>query len=98
MEHELSLDLYTAELPKGVQELLGRFEMAWQDGAEPRLEDFLHADGGPAGTPARRVLEELVQLDLNYRWRRSARRAEPAVGSAPCLEDYLARFPELGPA
>ncbi len=75
--------------------LLERFEEAWHNGAAPRLEAYL-----PAGGPARlRVLEELVPIDLEYRWRYViAPGGSAGLGERPTLEDYLARHPELAGA
>jgi WD40 repeat protein/serine/threonine protein kinase len=70
--------------------LLRRFEEAWLAGAAPALEQFL-----PSGDAAARcrLLAELLKMDLEYRWRRNA---DGPPG--PKLEEYLARFAELGPA
>ena len=71
------------------EKLLDQFDRAWQSGTPPRIEDFLPADG--AGREARReLLEELIAVDLQYRWR-----SQP--GGRLRLEDYLARHPELRP-
>lgn len=70
--------------------VLERFEDAWARGGTPRLEEYV-----PSSAAAGRVraLEELIKIDLSYRWRR------PGDGPAPPrLEQYLERFPELGPA
>jgi tetratricopeptide (TPR) repeat protein len=86
--------------------LLEHFERDWEQGKAPALEDVLRQvepseDRGW-------LLQELVKIDLEYRWR--ARRAHqvellatatpedvrPAEG--PRLEEYLARYPELGSA
>jgi serine/threonine protein kinase/WD40 repeat protein len=72
----------------GQEALLARFERAWQSGPPPRLEEFLPS----AGAGRCQLLEELVAIDLEYRW------STKASGSRPwTLEDYVARFPELGP-
>jgi serine/threonine protein kinase len=65
---------------------LDAFESAWRKGQTPDLAQYL------AGTGAarRRLVEELVKLDLEYRWRGPTR-------PVPRLEDYAARHPELGP-
>jgi serine/threonine protein kinase len=69
------------------EEVLARFEKVWQEGGPPRLEQYLPT----AGPERRRLLEELVAIDLEYRW--SNQRGGKPWG----LEDYIARFPELGP-
>ncbi len=64
------------------EEVLQRFEQAWNEGQTPRLEDHL-----PPGADERRlVLLELVLLDLEHRLRTSR---------PTSLEDYLERFREL---
>lgn len=77
--------------PPGADELVERFEEAWQQGIPPSLEQFLPSAGPPE--VRRAILLELLPIDLEYRWRRPSPGARPWV-----LEDYLARFPELGPA
>jgi hypothetical protein len=58
-----------------------RFERAWQDHGAPILAEFLPP---PGAADRREVLEELVQIDLEYRW---ARR-QPHK-----LESFIALFP-----
>jgi serine/threonine-protein kinase len=77
--------------------LLDEFEEAWERGPAPALESFwLRVRGKLSDDAARkRVLAELVKIDLHRRWR-----AVPVSGSAarPIIETYLTRFPELGGA
>jgi hypothetical protein len=69
-----------------LEPLLERFELAWREGAPPAIEEFV-----PAGLPGRRrLLHELVKIDLEYRWRRPG-------PDRPRLEDYAGRLPRLGP-
>lgn len=63
--------------------LVDQFEQAWRNGTAPDLATFL-----PTGAERQRVLEELVKIDLEYRWRTSPTR--------PLVEDYLRLHPELG--
>jgi tRNA A-37 threonylcarbamoyl transferase component Bud32 len=64
---------------------LERFEHAWQGWPLP---PDLDAHLPPAGNPGRpRALATLVRLDLEHRWK---------AGEAARVEDYLARYPELG--
>jgi WD40 repeat protein len=59
------------------------FEEEWQKKGPPSIADFL---GATTGEQRRALLEELVQVDLEYRWQAGDRRA---------LEDYAREFPEL---
>jgi serine/threonine-protein kinase len=75
------------------EELLDRFEESWQQGNPPQIEQFLPLLGNPSRRP---LLEELICIDLDYRWRDLMQ--QPGDGSCqrPALQDYLDRFPELG--
>jgi serine/threonine protein kinase len=89
-----------------------RFEAAWQAGGVPHIEDYLGpAPGDGQMAEFRRRLFALVTIDLHYRWRSSptetiASRAPtestldsiPPLPSRPRLEDYLRRYPALGPS
>jgi serine/threonine protein kinase len=77
----------------GLGKLLIQFDRAWQAGATPRIEDFLPrcSSAGPFPSELRQILEELVKIDLEYRRRQSA------ASTAWSLEDYVQRYPELGP-
>ena len=84
------------------QNQLEQFDAAWRHGKAPQLEAYLP----PTGTPGRRhMLEELVKIDLEYRWRHARQRptglggpvADEANDRSLCLEDYVLRFPELRP-
>jgi uncharacterized protein (TIGR03067 family) len=73
-----------------LERLVYAFDQAWQGGAPPRIETFWTP---AAGTP---LLTELVKIDLERRWRRPG--AGPAdLPARPRLEDYVARYPQLGP-
>ena len=78
--------------------LLQRFEETWRSGVPPRLEAFLppRPGPGPTGDDAGRLalLQELIRMDLEYRWRRRL----PANGSPWVVEDYARRYPELAGA
>ena len=81
---------------RDAEHLLFHFDQAWQGGPPPRMEDYLERwqSGGKAGE-FRKLIEELVKIDLEYRWRRKY----PAGSgdSGPRLESYIGRFPQLGP-
>src|SRR3954464_6334287 len=63
------------------EDVIRRFEDAWQGRARPEIFAYLPAGGGRT-----RLLTELVHVDLEYR----LRAGEPAR-----VEEYLARYPEL---
>jgi WD40 repeat protein/tRNA A-37 threonylcarbamoyl transferase component Bud32 len=70
-------------LARRVDEVCDRFEIAWREGRQPRIEDYL----GDATEPERSaLLRELLLLDIHYRRQR---------GETPQVEDYGPRFPEL---
>jgi serine/threonine protein kinase/tetratricopeptide (TPR) repeat protein len=65
-----------------VDDVVQRFEKAWQMGGRPAIDDFL-----PKDDPDRlAVLKELVQVDRERRLQ---------AGESVQAEDYLQRFPEL---
>src|SRR5262245_1925546 len=88
--------------------VLSQFETAWQSGAWPRIDQFLSTAWQGKG---REIVEELVKMDLEYRWWRTAaasgdadcpgKSSTPpsadALGGRPRLEDYLRQYPQLGP-
>ncbi len=63
-----------------------RFEQSWLRQGRAEIEDVL--DDLPAHE-RHRLLIELICVDLEFRWRSSDPRR-------PVLEEYVARFPELG--
>src|SRR5262245_11561356 len=68
-----------------LQDLVRRFEAAWQNATAVEIAPFLL----PADHPLRAAsLQTLIRSDLEIRWRR---------GQTPHLEEYLKQFPELGP-
>jgi serine/threonine-protein kinase len=71
-----------AASPSDQEQVLARFEAAWRNGPAPAIDQFL----SPGNRP---LLEELVKIDLNYRWQRRAHCLR--------LEEYVARHPTLGP-
>jgi serine/threonine protein kinase len=71
--------------------VLDLFEEAWEHGREPRLADFLVL---VRSGRRRELLEELIKIDLERRWRFSETAGHKA-NHRP-LEDYLSDHPELG--
>jgi hypothetical protein len=64
-----------------VNEACNRFELAWQAGRRPRIEDYL----GEAPAPERpALLGELIALEIDLRQR---------AREAPSADEYRARFP-----
>jgi serine/threonine protein kinase/tetratricopeptide (TPR) repeat protein len=59
-----------------------RFEMAWKEGMQPRIEDYLGATPDPVRSV---LLHDLLEIELVY-LRREGERAAPA--------EYWTRFPE----
>jgi serine/threonine protein kinase len=73
-----------------LQDILEPFERAWHDLADPDGLVDLAAFVPRADDPLRPVaLCELIKADVEFRWRR---------GRPVRIEEYLGRFPELGPA
>lgn len=64
-----------------IEQIVERFERAWQSGRRPVLDDYLIDGGDRPG-----LLKQLVQADLECRLR---------AGESARVEDYLQRFPEL---
>jgi serine/threonine-protein kinase len=71
---------------------LEAFEDAWSRGETPRIESFLPPSSQPA--LRRSVLEELLKIDINWRWSSMGRGG--ARLTLFSLEDYCRQFPELG--
>lgn len=76
-----------------------RFEAVWLRGEVPSLDDFLPDRDSPTYLP---TLEELVSIDLEFRWKRwLAGQVSPGDTAAefklspPSLADYTVRFSEL---
>src|SRR5262249_53011457 len=81
-------------------QLVADFDRTWLNGSAPRIEDYLAHARKPEAPLPQGFLEELVKIDLEYRWREHT---TIAAGNGwnkerPRLEDYVARYPELGPA
>jgi serine/threonine protein kinase len=99
-----------ADASANLDAALNRFEEAWRQGAPPRIEEFLPATNGHA-EQVRALLEELILIDLNYRWRLldsqaagwidwaspAGTRSEVSLLARLVLEDYVKHFPRLGP-
>ena len=77
----------------GFDDMLDRFEQEWRSGAVPSIEQFL---GALAVSTRRKLVVELVKIDLGHRWR-NARPGAPQAWDRPRLEDYSQRHSDLGP-
>jgi serine/threonine protein kinase len=89
----------SAATPFDREPLLYEFEQAWQSGAAPAIESILAllpSDGSVTEPLRRQLLEELVKIDLEYRWRGVAAAAAD-LPAKPLLEDYVRCHPALGP-
>ncbi|MCA9069339.1 MAG: hypothetical protein KDA84_10470, partial [Planctomycetaceae bacterium] len=67
------------------------FEQAWQGDSPPTIANFLPASLVP--DDRRRLLQELVCIDLEYRWQHAETDKQITRFS---VVDYLREFPELG--
>jgi tRNA A-37 threonylcarbamoyl transferase component Bud32 len=77
----------SSSLSENLEQILNRFEDAWNGPTPPRIEDFLLPAGSPRRLP---TLIELLKIDMTRRLERGERvRLE---------EMYLPRFHELGDA
>jgi serine/threonine protein kinase len=80
------------------KQLVSEFDRAWMGSSVPRIEDFLTRarTSKPPAQPG--FLEELVKVDLEYRWREPSKIAAGKGWSKarPRLEDYVAVYPDLG--
>jgi serine/threonine-protein kinase len=69
-----------------IDDIADQFESAWKGESPPSIADFL---GPAAGDRRHWLLQELVKIDLEYRWEAGDRRR---------LEDYVKDYPDsLGP-
>src|SRR5262245_2479145 len=79
-----------------LDQLLDQFEQAWQSSSPPSLEAFIAGLAGMDPPLRRRLLVELIKIDLDHYWRSPA--PGPGQADRPLLEAYARRFPELGSA
>jgi serine/threonine protein kinase len=93
MSHASSVPGPLPDRWKDAEQLLFHFDRAWRSSKPPRIEDYL-ARLKDAGL-SRGVLEDLVKIDLEYRWRQKPATSGP-VPASPRLEDYAKQYPQLG--
>jgi serine/threonine protein kinase/WD40 repeat protein len=77
--------------PLDADELLYQFDRAWQGGSAPSIRDYLPLLARDNERGARQFLEDLIKIDLEYRWRQSGADGQ---GTRPRLEDYARQLPE----
>jgi serine/threonine protein kinase len=93
--------LSASEETPPTEELLEQFEGLWRRGTTSILADFLAKfpnDNASHSAQTRALLEELVKIDLEYRWRQLQETGAEGVAAPPLLEDYAGQHAELGPA
>ena len=78
-----ALQISRSGLSADLETIVDRFEQAWRAGSPPSLREYLH------GEHLSGLLEELVKVDLEFRWRSAASSA------GRLLEHYVQEFPEL---
>lgn len=92
--------------------LCDRYEAAWKSGQVPTIGEWLAQAGQLSAAERRKLLVELVAVDLPYRWGHARHSAEtrteapsthreaPARSDHPAagwlLDDYVREYPELG--
>lgn len=83
--------------PTDLERIVDQFEVAWQLGSPPPIKLFL--DSAQQESSRQAVLEELIKVDLEYRWRRHGGKTtsvEGTIPARPIMEDYARAFPDLG--
>lgn len=78
-----------------VEEVIDAFEGAWRRGPPPGLDQFLAEPGGDAADPLarRKLVAELVMIDLWHRWCRTAAKDPLRVVAATAEPEGDSRFP-----
>ncbi|OAI48954.1 hypothetical protein AYO44_06615 [Planctomycetaceae bacterium SCGC AG-212-F19] len=83
-----------------IEQLLDQFEEAWQRGTPPPCDQFLSAQVVPDESARRKLLIELVKIDLQWRWARPPTSRGPRqsgpLPDRPLLKDYVQQFRQLG--
>jgi serine/threonine protein kinase len=76
----------------GWAELVDQYDRSRRSEAPPPLEEVFARGAGLPAAERRKLLEELVKIDLECGWRR-----RPKTGQPTLLEDYARRFADLRP-
>lgn len=90
----------SADSPANFDSVLDRFEEAWQKGVPPPIDQFLPplAPGSQGALAPGRLglMKELIQIDLDQRWRpRATDSLSAGLPERLRVEQYLERYPEL---
>ncbi len=93
----------SAYIPNEFDSRVDRFDTMWHSGTVPEIEDVLTPQGSSILVPqeCRRLLTELVMIDLEFRWRSTISPSAGDsrtrdIGARPRLEDYIERYSQLG--
>jgi serine/threonine-protein kinase len=78
----------------GWADLVDQYDQARRSDAPPPLEEVFARAGGLVPADRRKLLEELVKIDLECSWRQ---RPKTGAGQPALLEDYARRFADLRP-
>lgn len=77
-----------------IDKVCEEFEAAWESGAFPSISEALESISEPWRQNA---LIELIQIDLERRWRSLQRpRSDDPIPRRPVIEDYDRAFPGIG--
>jgi hypothetical protein len=76
--------------PPELERFLDQFDQAWRRGEPPRIEEFVARVPLVQDQARRKLIEELIKLDLEYRWRSGLAR--------PRLEECVTLFASDQPA
>ncbi|MCA9189379.1 MAG: serine/threonine protein kinase, partial [Planctomycetales bacterium] len=93
-----------------IDEQLDKFDAAWHTAVTPDIHDHLPMPSSMPDAPRKRLLLELIKIDLEHRWKKYSEDPATIVSQedlnvddtanekSECwtLEDYVRRFSELG--
>ncbi len=81
-------------LDDDIESRIFQFERGWQQNGPREIRDYLDFQRELKSETGRRLLVELICIDLEFRWRDSCR--GPLSLAQAFLDGYAERFPELG--
>lgn len=82
--------------PAWFEKQIEAFECDWRTGSSPDLASFVAAVHEGSDAASKELLEELIKVDLEYRWRDAKRHSRRGKILGSKLETYIKRFPQLG--